>query len=246
VGGGYRVIKRGPTKNDSKTHTNNTRSYTTHTRIHTHPIRMLYKPIRYEIDDALRSRALGVLCAAPCCELGEHSESLTVANVVTGVVPSDALTTWLPRWRVPCALQALPDGQTAVLVGDKICYAAPGVRLAPGCPCDVVFTGHYIEDTAASGQACPRVLVFDASGKGAARERYDRLRNELARFLAGELCTVQWAGERAAAERLLEPRGALQVPHAIEDVLCLTADWREAVRPMRVHTAGLGGTHLPV
>ena len=30
---------------------------------------------------------------------------------------------------MPCALQMLPDGQTAVLVGDEVFYAAPGARL---------------------------------------------------------------------------------------------------------------------
>lgn len=195
---------------------------------------MLFKQAEYKIDAALLSRALGVLCAAPCRELGEHTETLQAPVLMTGVVPRDALTTWLPRWRVPVALQALPDGQTALLVGDEVCYAAPGARLAAGCPRDVVFCAHYTEDAAPDGASQPRVLVFDASGTGSAHERYARLRDDLARFLGPGLCTVQWAGERAAAESLLQPRAAARVPHAIEDVLCLGEDWRAVARPLRV------------
>lgn len=146
------------------------------------------------------------------------------------------MTTWLPRHRVPCALQRLPDGNTAVLLDDQVFYASPDAALARDCPRDVVFLAHYTEDCAPDNTAASRLLVFDVclvdEGRLHPRERYNTLRGHLARFLPAPLGTVQWVGFRYAARGILERRA--EYPHEIEGLLCLTPDCHRVVQPMEL------------
>ena len=183
------------------------------------------------------SRARGVLATTPCLEIGDHLHQLQPCELYKGVVhEEDVMTTWLPRDRVACALQALPDGHTVILLDDTVFYASPEASLVRGCPRNVVFYGHYTEDVDADGGRTARILVYDVwltdEGRLHPRERYHELRGRLARYLPSPLCIVQWVGFRYAAQGIMQRRH--EYPHEIEGLLCLTPDCRRAVQPLHV------------
>jgi hypothetical protein len=197
-------------------------------------------------DADLVSRALGVLCAAPCRELGAFCGALQPYKLFKSIVDDRRrMTTWLPRHRVPCTFRALPDGKTAVAVAGDVFYADEALALLPSAPPSIVFFGHYTED-AAAGRRVPRVLVYDArdcdAGDEGAAARYGRLR-DLAGFLPAPVCVVQWVGHLEAAEQVLASRHAY--PHEIDELLCLTDDVYTAEIPMRVDTVNVGITIAP-
>ena len=200
----------------------------------------------FRANPDLVSRALGVLCAAPCHELEVFCGALRPYQLFKSIVNDRRrMTTWLPRHRVPCTFRALPDGKTAVNLAGGVFYADTALALQPSAPPGVVFFGHYTEDNV-RGVRQPRVLVYDARdcdvGDEDAAARYGRLR-DLAGFLAAPVCVVQWVGHLEAAEQVLASRHTY--PHEIEDLFCLTNDAYTAEIPMHVDTVNVGTTIVP-
>lgn len=201
------------------------------------------RALSFTPDAGMLSRALGLLGASPCLELGEHAETLASYTLHAGLPPEgQTMATWLPAARVPCTFQLLPDRKTVIRLGENVLYADPAMSLSPECPPGVVFLAHYTEDKRSDGAELPRVLVYDihpTEGPAPpATERYRRLREELARFLNPLLCTVQWVGFRDAAEKFLRTPGA--IPHAVQGLLCLTDDPLLVIRPpLSIQTHGL-------
>ena len=206
-------------------------------------MRMLYS---FRPDPHVVSRALGLLCTTPCRELEAFSGALRLSELSKTIVRDrETLTTWLPRWRVPCVFRVLADGKTAVCLAGDIFYASDALSLLPGAPSDAVFFGHYTEDSV-KGAMVPRVLVYDVGNMdeslAPASQRYAQLRG-LATFLPAPVCVVQWAGHLRAAEKVLARRD--DYPHDIEDLLCLTEDVYQNEIPMRVDTNQVGVTIVP-
>lgn len=206
--------------------------------MHTHARAVCFAP-----EAGLLSRAKAVLCTSPCRELGEHNETLRPYDLFSSAVPDEhTMTTWLPRDRVPVTMQRLPDGTTAIALGDGLYYASEAAALGRDCPQSVVFFGHYTEDGEGADKTSPRLLVYDVwyteEQMLHPQERYSQLRSHLARHLAGPVCTVQWVGFRKAAEQILREKHSY--PHDIESLVCLTPDCHRLLQPLLVCTAGLG------
>lgn len=195
----------------------------------------------FQAPAELASRARGVLCAAPCRELGLHNVTLAkrlrlFRGRVTGE-DENTMTTWLPQMRADVALQVLPDGKTVVFLEGEVYYGSPAVSLQPTCPGNLVFMAQYTEDNEEGGTKSPRLLVYDVwhteEPNMHPAERYRLLRERYAGFLCAPLCTVQWVGYLTAARQVMRDRHAYA--HEIGGLMCLHPDCHCVVIPLELH-----------